>query len=172
MPKTTFYAQAEDGSIHTRKTDRTYSHAVLVQDDKEWSATNFCGRLDLAQKKATEQSDHFKAVAVVPVSTEKPAAQTEEIADSSGHFEDFEPVEAESDVPKIAEEPDEKPVTMGLRIIEVAVDPFLSHKAIAEMMAAEFPGSAPTHKSVASVICVANKKGANIPKRQRTPKGT
>lgn len=169
MPKTTYYAEAPDGSIHTRKSDRTYTHGVLVLSDGTWGLANCCARLDLAQKKT---ADHQSAdeVAVVPLTTEAPSDQPAEIVDTSGQIDTFEPAEADSDEPESAEEPSEKPKTMGQRILEVAMDPTLSNKDIAAMMAEEFPGSAPTHKSVASVICVANKKGANIPKRQRKPK--
>ena len=58
MTKTTYTATAPDGSQHTRKTDRTYTHAVLLEDNGPdgpvWGIAGFCGRLDLAQKKQTE----------------------------------------------------------------------------------------------------------------------
>ncbi len=61
MTKKTYVATAPDGSQHTRKTDRTYTHAVLVQGADGWRAIGFCGRLDLAKKKSRE---HPKSIVV------------------------------------------------------------------------------------------------------------
>jgi len=47
-------ATAPDGSQHTRKTDRTYTHAVLLEGEEGWGAVGFCGRPDLAEKKRGE----------------------------------------------------------------------------------------------------------------------
>jgi hypothetical protein len=54
MTKTTYVAIAPDGSQHARKTDRTYTHAVLVEGKEGWGAVGFCGRPDLAEKKRGE----------------------------------------------------------------------------------------------------------------------
>ena len=51
MTKTTYVATAPDGSEHVRKTERTYTHAVLLEGKEGWEAVGFCGRPDLAEKK-------------------------------------------------------------------------------------------------------------------------
>lgn len=58
---TTYVATAPDGSEHTRKTDRTCSHAVLLEGKDGWTVVGFCGRLDLAQKK---QGEHLGSIFV------------------------------------------------------------------------------------------------------------
>lgn len=54
MTKTTYVVTAPDGSQHTRKTHRTYTHAVLLDGKEGWGAVGFCGRPDLAEKKRGE----------------------------------------------------------------------------------------------------------------------
>ncbi len=45
---------APNGSEHTRRTDRTYTHAILLEGEEGWGAVGFCGRPDLAEKKRGE----------------------------------------------------------------------------------------------------------------------
>jgi hypothetical protein len=40
MPKHTYKHQTEDGTVHTRKTDRTYSHVLIADMDQETSVNN------------------------------------------------------------------------------------------------------------------------------------
>lgn len=70
MKKHTYTATAPDGSTHTRTTDRTYTHAVMVRRDSSdrWGCPAFSGRHDLAVKEAARFAKHVGAanVAVVP----------------------------------------------------------------------------------------------------------
>lgn len=51
MSKITYKAVAPDGSVHTRKTERTYTHAIATSKDGEtWGVISWCGRPDLAEK--------------------------------------------------------------------------------------------------------------------------
>lgn len=52
MAKFNFKAVAQDGSVHIRKTDRTYTHAVVGtwHDGRGYGVIAWCGREDLAQK--------------------------------------------------------------------------------------------------------------------------
>lgn len=47
------YAVAYKGKTYTRRTSRTYTHAVLI-DDGNPGIFAWCGRLDLAEKQAAE----------------------------------------------------------------------------------------------------------------------
>jgi hypothetical protein len=44
-------AIAPDGTVLTRRTHRTYTHAIAVNTSNGWRAIYWCGRPDLAQKK-------------------------------------------------------------------------------------------------------------------------
>lgn len=79
MSKTTFTATAPDGETFTRKSARSYSHAVLAlgaselvncdtetwQRDKGWGVWSFNGRPELAAKAAEEARKHYGEVVVV-----------------------------------------------------------------------------------------------------------
>lgn len=64
-----YTATAPDGTISTRQSHRAYSHAVLVRTGKGWGASNWAGRLDLAQNKVGEVSrqSHVLETAIVAV---------------------------------------------------------------------------------------------------------
>lgn len=74
------YAGVHEGKLFTRDTKtKHYDYAVIVADPKagsannerypagEWSAENWCGRLDLARTKAKEAGKYFKKVQIIPV---------------------------------------------------------------------------------------------------------
>lgn len=74
--KTTYVATAPDGTEHTRKSTRTYTHAVLATDrnldgygnpQPQWILTGFCGRPDLAEKLRASCANWYHKVVVVPV---------------------------------------------------------------------------------------------------------
>lgn len=60
-----YTATAPDGTIHTRNSHRTYSHAVLVKDGNGWGAYSWAGRPDLAQKKVQEANRYREKETVV-----------------------------------------------------------------------------------------------------------
>jgi len=53
MAKTTYKATAPDGRLFTRKTDRTYTHAIAIYRNDAWAIEEWCGRQDLAEKAAS-----------------------------------------------------------------------------------------------------------------------
>lgn len=74
--KTTYTATAPDGTVHTRTTSRTYTHAVLVTDRNvdcygkdvpNWQPSGFCGSEDLADKLRARSAGWWHKVIVVPV---------------------------------------------------------------------------------------------------------
>lgn len=59
MAKTTYTVTLPNGEVATRKTERTYTHAVVVERHYENGRTSFskpewAGRFDLAQKNAAK----------------------------------------------------------------------------------------------------------------------
>lgn len=56
MAKQTLKITIPNGSIATRRTERTYSHAVAVEWADGWKVEHWCGRLDLALKQAARYS--------------------------------------------------------------------------------------------------------------------
>lgn len=147
MAKTTYFALAEDGSIHQRTTDREYTHAVLVLGGGRWGMLSCHGREDLAEKAAASFKGEADRIEVVAVSTEEPALGDDD---------------AETDGP---EEP-KGPSVKG-RVLELAADPSLSWKDVARLVREEL-GTGTSDKSVASIVCGAKKAGAGIPPRART----
>ena len=71
------YAQAPDGTVVTRRTDRDYSHAVLAANERggEWGSVSWHGTKVLATKSRDRWAPRFPAgcIAVVPV-TDSPLA--------------------------------------------------------------------------------------------------
>lgn len=51
-----YTATGSDGTVHTRKSPRTYTHVVLTSgnEDGPLGVFGWCGRPDLAEKKAAE----------------------------------------------------------------------------------------------------------------------
>lgn len=157
---TTYVATAPDGSEHTRKTDRTYSHAVLLEGKDCWTVVGFCGRLELAQKK---QGEHPGSIFVevrefgATEADETKAEATEDAEQANQEAEDA----AETDKPKL---------TISRLTEKLLMDENLGYAAIVDKVVAEFSDAKTTTRSVASVAAVLRKKGIGIPMR-RKPKG-
>jgi hypothetical protein len=113
MTKTTYVATAPDGTELTRKTDRTYTHAVLSEGKEGWGIAGFCGRLDLAQKKQTEHPGSIvvevQVLGAVPADTHEPEV-TEE-AENLDH-----------DADGATEQPPEPKITIGAVVQELLMD--------------------------------------------------
>lgn len=56
--KATLTVTLPDGTVATRTTARTYTHAVITSADGYWGVIAWCGRYDLAQK----QLEHFTRI--------------------------------------------------------------------------------------------------------------
>lgn len=160
MTKTTYVATAPDGSRHTRRTDRTYTHAVLLEGKEGWRAVGFCGRPDLAEKKRGEHPgsivvecgilcDH---AADMPEATAtknvRPQTVDEKIAAAKVHG------------------PQSKR-TIGSLVQELLMDPELGYVTIVNRVLAEFPDAKTSARSVASVAAVLRKKGVDVPIRRK-----
>lgn len=65
-----YTATTPDGTIVTRNSHRTYSHAVLVQNSKGWGAFSWAIRVDLAQKKVQECARSWPGCQVAVVAIE------------------------------------------------------------------------------------------------------
>lgn len=161
---TTYIATAPDGSEVTRKSDRAYSHAVLVEGNEGWKATGFCGRLDLAHKK---QIKHPGSIVVevkslgVTQADETKAEVTEEVVST-----DMGLVGAPVTKVTASQALEPKP-TIGKLVNELLMDEGLDYKSIVSRVMAEFPDAKTTTRSVASVAAVLRKKGINVPIRQK-----
>lgn len=157
MTKTTYVATAPDGSEHTRKTDRTYSHAVLLEGKDGWAVVGFCGRLDLARKK---QGEHPGSIFVEvrelgATEADETKAEAAEDAEQANHeAEDT----AEDDKPKL---------TISRLTEKLLMDENLGYAAIVDQVVAEFPDAKTTTRSVASVAAVMRKKGFDVPMRRK-----
>lgn len=57
----TYTAVAPNGETFTRKTNRTYTHAVAVSRNgvDDWKVETWCGRLDLAQKQVKNYTSGY-----------------------------------------------------------------------------------------------------------------
>lgn len=154
MTKNIFVAIAPDGSEHTRKTDRTYSHAVLVQGSDGWSAVGFCGRPDLADKKCREHSGSIVVECGVldDCATDEAKAEINE--------------KAELVAPDAESSPEKPRRTIGRLVEELLMDEALDYTAIVDQVMAEFSNAKTTARSVASVAAVLRKKGVDVPKRR------
>ncbi|CTQ33910.1 hypothetical protein [Jannaschia rubra] len=150
MTKTTYVATAPDGSQHTRKTDRTYTHAVLLESEEEWTAVGFCGRPDLAEKK---RSEHPGSIVV----------KCSVLGDRAADMPEAEATEKASDSP--SEQP--KP-TIGSMVQELLMDEALDYATIVDAVVAEFPNAQTSARSVASVASVLRKKGVDVPMRRNS----
>lgn len=144
MAKTTYIATAPDGSEHRRTTDRTYTHAVLVEGPDGWKAVGFCGRPDLAEKK---RADHPGSVVAEAVPMDgRPLGG-----------------EAKRDEPSEASEKR----TVGRLVEELLMDEALDYAAIVDRVLADFPEAKTTTRSVASVAATLRKKGVEVTTRRR-----
>lgn len=146
MAKTTYIATAPDGSEHRRTTDRTYTHAVLLDGPDGWKAVGFCGRPDLAEKKRAEHPGSVVAEAV-PVDGRA-------LGDEAKR--DEQPEAAESDR-----------ATVGALVAELLTDPGLQYGEIVAAVKERFPEAQTSARSVASTACVLRKKGVEVPSRRQ-----
>lgn len=155
---TTYVAIAPDGSEHTRKTDRTYSHAVLLEGRDGWTVVGFCGRLDLAQKKqgAHPGSIFVEVRELGATDADETKAEATEDAEQANH-------EAEG-----AAETDEPKLTISRLTEKLLMDENLGYSAIVDQVVAEFPDAKTTTRSVASVAAVMRKKGMDVPMRKKS----
>ena len=176
MTKTTYIATAPDASEVTRKTDRTYSHAVLLEGNDGWKAVGFCGRIDLAHKKQIEHpgSVVVEVKALGDAQTDKPKAEAAEDAEPTKD----ETIEAPEPEPSVDEKirnakvmGPERKGTIGELVHELLMDETLEYVAIVDRVMAKFPDAKTTTRSVASVAAVLRKKGAEVPKRRKTKSG-
>ncbi|WP_370313642.1 hypothetical protein [Sagittula sp.] len=172
MTKTTYVATAPDGSQHTRKTDRTYTHAVLVEGKEGWGAVGFCGRPDLAEKKRGEHPGSIVVECGVlgDRAPDMPEAEATEDAASTAP--------AAGDAPECEQTVDEKiaaaPVhgpepkrTVGSLVQELLMDPDLGYLAIVDRVVAEFPDAKTSVRSVASFAAGLRKKDVDVPIRRK-----
>jgi hypothetical protein len=176
MTKTTYIATAPDGTELTRKTDRTYSHAVLLEGKGGWGAAGFCGRIDLAQKKQTEHPGSI--VVEVQVLGDANADET-----APETIEDTEPTDdLVVDAPKQEQRVDDKirnakvtgperKGTIGELVHELLMDVNLTYVEIVSLVKDKFPDAKTTSRSVASVAAVLRKKGASVPIRRKAAQG-
>ena len=154
---TTYVATAPDGSEHTRKTDRTYSHAVLLEGKDGWAVVGFCGRLDLAQKKRGEHPGSIFVEVRELGATE--ADETKAVAAEDAERANHEAEEAaETGQPKL---------TISRLTEKLLMDENLGYAAIVDQVVAEFPCAKTTTRSVASVAAVMRKKGFDVPMRRK-----
>ena len=173
MTKTTYFATAPDGSQHTRKTDRTYTHAVLLEGKEGWGAVGFCGRPDLAENK---RGEHPGSIVVECGFLGDRAADMPEVE----AIENPEPTAPTAvDTPEREQTVDEKIAaasvhgpdprrTIGSLVQELLMDPDLGYHAIVDRVVAEFPDAKTSVRSVASVAAVLRKKGVQVPLRRKT----
>ncbi|MEM8575817.1 MAG: hypothetical protein AAF830_13815 [Pseudomonadota bacterium] len=150
MTKTTYVVTAPDGTHHTRTTHRTYTHAVLLEDDGGWNTVGFCGRPDLADKKRGEHPGSIVVECGVlgDPSSDMPEAQA---TDKASHTPSKQP----------------KP-TIGFLVQELLMNEGLDYAAIVDAVVVEFPNVKTTVRSVASVAAVLRKKGLDVPMRRKS----
>lgn len=171
MTKTTYVATAPDGSSHTRKTDRNYTHAVLLEGEEEWKLVGFCSRLDLAEKKHGEHPGSIMVECGIlgDRAADMPQAAT---------IENIEMAEAGTDREKTVDQKIREPKvrvpagvelkrTIGSLVQELLMDPDLGYEAIVDRVVAEFPDAKTSVRSVASVATVLRRKGAEVPMRRK-----
>lgn len=162
MTKTTYVATAPDGTELTRKTDRTYTHAVLLEnngpDGPVWGIAGFCGRLDLAQKKQTEHPGSIvvevQVLGAVPADTHEPEAT--EKAEALDH-----------EAGGASEQPSEPKITIGAVVQELLMDVDNAYVEIVAEVKRRFPDAKTTARSVASVAATLRKKGVDVPTRRK-----
>ena len=158
MTKTTYIATAPDGSQVTRKTDRTYSHAVLLEGKEGWKAAGFCGRLDLAHKK---QIEHPGSIVV-----EVNAFGAHEV-DEHMH-EVTETVETVDHGPDGASKPATDPkITIGAVVQELLMNAEITYLEIVDLVKEQFPGAKTSARSVASTAALLRRKGVEVPTRKK-----
>ncbi|MBN7786699.1 hypothetical protein JYP51_17355 [Ponticoccus gilvus] len=172
MTKTTYVATAPDGSQHTRKTYRTYTHAVLIEGEEGWGAVGFCGRTDLAEKKRGEHPGSIVVECCVlgDRAADMPEAEVKENAEPTAPEANDKPEREQTVDEKIAAATVHGPGpkrTIGSLVQELLMDPDLGYLAIVDRVVAEFPDAKTSVRSVASVAAVMRKKGVDVPIRRK-----
>ncbi|SFC59546.1 hypothetical protein [Tropicimonas isoalkanivorans] len=154
MTKTTYVATAPDGSQHTRKTDRTYTHAVLLEGEEGWGAVGFCGRPDLADKK---RGEHPGSIVV----------ECGVLGDRAADMPEAEASEnVETVAPEAGDAPEGPKGSIGGLVQKLLLEPDLGYREIVDRVVAEFPEAKTSTRSVASVAAVLRKKGVEVPRRR------
>lgn len=168
MTKTTYVATAPDGSQHTRKTNRTYTHSVLVEGKEGWGAVGFCGRPDLAEKKRREHAGSIVVECGVlgDRAADMPEVEaTENAAPDADDALKHEQIVEEKNAAATVHGPEPKR-TIGSLVQELLMDPDLGYEAIVDRVVADFPDAKTSARSVASVAAVLRKKGVDVPMRR------
>jgi hypothetical protein len=172
MTKTTYVATAPDGSEHTRKTERTYTHAVLLEGEGGWGVVGFCGRLDLAEKKRGEHPGSIVVECCVlgDRSADMPEAEAAEkteppALEANGKREREQTVD-DKIAAAMVHGPEPKQ-TIGSLVQELLMDTDLGYLAIVDRVMTEFPDAKTSVRSVASVAAVLRKKGVDVPMRRK-----
>jgi hypothetical protein len=88
MAKTTYIVRHNGTVVGTRKSDRTYTHAIVCAQTSEAAYSHgkpdapdaphvaaFCGRLDLARAQVAKLAPYFHVVEIVPVEIQAPKAR-------------------------------------------------------------------------------------------------
>ena len=175
MAKTTYVATAPDGSEHIRKTERTYTHAVLLEgngpEGPVWGAVGFCGRPDLAEKKRGEHPDSIVVECGVlgDRAADMPEVEASENPEPTASTADDAPEREQTVDEKIAAAKVHGPEpkrTIGSLVQELLMDPDLGYLAIVNRVVAQFPDAKTSVRSVASVAAVLRKKGVDVPMRR------
>ena len=144
MTKTTYVATAPDGSEHTRKTDRIYTHAVLVEGEEGWGAVGFCGRPDLAEKKRGQHPGSIVVECGVlgGCAADTPEAEATEnpkpIAPDADVAPEHEPTVDEKIAAATVHGPEPRR-TIGSLVQELLMDPGLGYLAIVDQVVAVPP---------------------------------
>jgi hypothetical protein len=70
MPKIKYLVRHNGEIIATRKSDRTYTHAIVVWGHGKTAAVEgYCGRLDLAQDRQRKYQRYGFTAEIIPVET-------------------------------------------------------------------------------------------------------
>ena len=172
MTKTTYVATAPDGSQHTRKTDRTYTHAVLVEGKEGWGAVGFCGRPDLAEKKRGEHPGSIVVECGVlgDRAPDMPEVEASENPEPTAPTADDAPEREQTVDEKIAAATVHGPEpkrTIGSLVQELLMDETLGYEAILEQIKAQFPAAKMSVRSIASVAANLRKRSVDAPMRRK-----
>lgn len=172
MTKTTYVVTAPDGSEHTRKTDRTYTHAVLLESEEGWGVVGFCGRSDLADKKRGVHPGSIVVECGVlgGRAADKPEAEATENAEPTASHADEAPEREQTVDEKIAAATVHGPApkrTIGSLVQALLMDPDLGYEAIVKQVVAEFPDAKTSVRSIASVAANLRKRGVGVPMRRK-----
>lgn len=179
MSKITYVATAPDGTELIRKTDRTYTHAVLLEGEQGWEVSGFCGRLDLAHKKQTVHPGSIVVEVQVLGATmaDKHEPEVTEDATAAPQPSD-EAVEATEQEPSVDDKirnakvtGPERLGTIGEFVHELLMDVDHTYVEIVALVKRRFPNAKTSARSVASTAAVLRRKGADVPTRRKVAEG-